>query len=145
MRTAILCALIGFVTQTAAQQPVKKDLERLQGAWIMVALEVDGKPVPEDKIKDTKLVIKDNKYITQVKGKSYETTFTLDPGKKPKAIDMVFGEGDKKDQVLRGIYELDGDTLKICRGLRPEQERPTEFGTWPDTGVFMVTWKRQMP
>src|SRR5436190_16265588 len=143
MRTAILCALIGFVTQTAAQEPAKKDLERLQGTWIMVALEVDGKPVPEDKIKDTKLVIKDNKYITHVKGKSYETSFMLDPGKKPKAIDMVFGEGDKKDQVLRGIYVIDGDTLKICRGLRPEQQRPTEFGTWPNTSLFMVTWKRE--
>jgi len=36
-----------------------------------------------------------------------------------------------------------GDTLKVCRGLRPEQERPTQFGTWPNTNLFLVTWKRQ--
>ena len=85
MKSAILCGLAVFVAQSGAQEPGKKDLERLQGTWVMVAREVDGKPVPDDKIKDTKLVIKDNKYITQVKGKNYETAFTLDPAKKPKA------------------------------------------------------------
>jgi uncharacterized protein (TIGR03067 family) len=142
MRVCAAAVVLGFTCLAGAQEPAKKDLAALQGKWVMVALEVDGKPVPEDKIKDTFLIIKNNTYTTQVKGKSHETTFTLDPAKKPKAIDMVFSEGDKKDRVLRGIYLIDGDTLKVCRGLQPEQERPTQFGTWPNTNLFLVTWKK---
>jgi uncharacterized protein (TIGR03067 family) len=143
MRLCAAASVILFACLAGAQEAAKKDLAALQGKWVMVALEVDGKLVPEDKIKDTFLIIKDNTYTTEVKGKSHETTFTLDPAKKPKAIDMVFTEGDKKDRVLRGIYMIEGDTLKVCRGLQPDQERPTEFGTWPNTNLFLVTWKRQ--
>jgi uncharacterized protein (TIGR03067 family) len=124
------------------QDIAKKDLDQMQGTWTMEALEVNGKLVPQDKL-GALLVIKANKYIVTVKKKAQETTITLDPGKKPKAIDMVFGEGANKDKVHKGIYSIDGDTLKICRGLNPDQERPTEFGTWPDTNYFLVTWKRK--
>ena len=68
---------------------------------------------------------------------------TLDPAREPRQLDMHFQDGDKKDQTGKAIYRLDQDTLKIVRGLNPEQERPTEFGTWPGTNVFMVTWKRR--
>ena len=139
----VIAALSLLLLAGAPQDQAKKDLQRLQGTWIMVALEVDGKLVGEDKLKDTTLVIKGNKYITRVREREIETTFTLDPSKKPKAIDMVFADGDKKDKVLKGIYEIDGDTLRICRGLSPEGDRPAQFGTWPDTGIFVVTWKRQ--
>jgi uncharacterized protein (TIGR03067 family) len=143
MRTVVLFAALSLVPAQPAADAAKKDLDAIQGTWVMVALEVDGKPVPEEKIKGAILVVKGDKYVTQVKGKDYETTLTLDPTKKPKAIDMVFSEGDKKDKVLRGIYMIEGDTLKVCRGMRPEQERPTQFGTWPDTNLFLVTWKKK--
>jgi len=143
MKTALSVLALCFFAAEREPQNGKKDLDAMQGTWAMVALEVDGKPVPDEKIKDTTLVVKGDKYITKVKGKEYETIITLDPGKKPKAIDMVFTEGDKKDKALRGIYEIEGDTLKICRGLRPEQDRPTQFGTWPNTNLFLVTWKKK--
>jgi uncharacterized protein (TIGR03067 family) len=145
MRAVVVLAALWLVPGLEKQDAAKKDLDALQGTWVMVALEVDGKPVPEEKIKGARLVVKGDKYITQVKGKDYETIITLDPSKKPKAIDMVFTEGDKKDKVLRGIYLIEGDTLKVCRGLRPEQDRPTEFGTWPNTNLFLVTWKKKTP
>jgi len=142
MRTMLILSML-LLAGGNAQDQAKKDLKRMQGTWVLAALEVDGKPVPDDKLKDTLLIVKGNKYITRVKDREIETTFTLDPSKKPRAIDMVFGEGEKKDKVLKGIYEIDGDTLRICRGLGPDQERPAQFGTWPDTGFFLVTWKRR--
>ena len=62
--------------------------------------------------------------------------------KKPKKIDMIFPNGAELPKVRKGIYELGEDTFKICRGQGDNQERPTEFGTWPNTGVFLVVWKR---
>ena len=32
------------------------------------------------------------------------------------------------DLTLKGIYELDGDVLKLCVGI--EDKRPTEFTGW---------------
>ncbi len=132
-----------IVVSADGTSDAKKDLEKMQGEWALAALEVNGQPVPEPKLKDTMLLVKGDKYITKVKDKSYETTFTLDAAKKPKAIDMVFAEGEKKDQILKGIYRLDGDKLQVCRGLDPKQDRPTEFATWPGTNLFLVTWKRK--
>jgi uncharacterized protein (TIGR03067 family) len=144
-----IAILLAFICLAAADNPreeaAKKDLEKMQGTWTMAALEVDGKQVPEAKLQGTTLLIKDNKYIVQLKGQKFETVFQLDPTKKPKEIDMTFAEGANKDKVHKGIYSLEGDTFKLCRGQQPDRERPTEFGTWPDTGIFLVTWKRKAP
>lgn len=141
-KTLFLFILLLALAADGLSQTGKQDRDRLQGVWTMAALEVDGKLVPENKL-GTVLTIKGNKYITRVKDREFVTTFTVDPSKRPPAIDMTFIEGDNKDKVLKGIYALDGDTLKICRGLRAEMDRPTQFGTWPNTGLFMVTWKRK--
>lgn len=145
MRQGALLAFALLTGGTAAAQDdaARKDLERMQGTWRMEALEVNGKLVPPAKLESATLVIKGDRYVVTVKGRPQETVIALDPGRKPKAIDMVFKEGTNKDKVHKGIYALEGDTLKICRGLGPDQERPTEFGTWPDTNYFLVTWKRK--
>jgi uncharacterized protein (TIGR03067 family) len=56
---------------------------------------------------------------------------------------MTPQDGDKKDKLMKAIYKIDGDTFKVARGLNPEQERPTQFATWPDTNYFVVTWKKR--
>ena len=144
-----MTALFAFVAAAwlvgAAGPPAdsaKKDLEKLAGTWVMESLEVDGKQVPEEKLKGTTLEIKGDKYIVTTKDDKYEVTLKLDPGKKPKEIDMIFPNGAELPKVRKGIYELGEDTFKICRGQGDNQERPTEFGTWPNTGVFLVVWKR---
>jgi hypothetical protein len=45
--------------------------------------------------------------------------------------------------VIKGIYKIEKDTFQLCRGLTPEQERPQQFATWPNTSYFVVTWKKQ--
>ena len=67
----------------------------------------------------------------------------LDPSKEPKAVDMIKSVPGSADEVIKGIYTFENDTLKICRGLNASQERPNQFATWPDTNYFVVTWKKQ--
>jgi uncharacterized protein (TIGR03067 family) len=138
---AVLCA-------AAAPPPVdeaKKELSRLQGTWEMAALEVNGVEVPAKKLKGTTLTIRGNKYIVKVKTTTHETTFQLDPRKDPKAIDMYFPDGPNLPKLSKGVYDLDGDTFRLCRHQMPGENRPRQIGSWADSGLFVVTWKRKAP
>jgi uncharacterized protein (TIGR03067 family) len=144
-RLRLLILPIAFLIAAEPADEAKKDLEKLQGEWVMAALEVDGKPVPEEKLKGTVLTIKADKYSVAVKNTKHEVTIKLDPAKKPKEIDMEFPDGTNAPKIGKGIYKLDGDTFILVRAQATDNPRPTEFGTWPNTGCFMVTWKRKAP
>jgi uncharacterized protein (TIGR03067 family) len=147
MRRRMLVALgvVLFASVARAEDAARKDLEALQGEWVMAALEIDGKQVPEEKIRGTTLTVKGDRYTVKVKDNSHEVTFKLDPSQKPKAIDMFLPNGTDAPKRSPGIYKIDGDTFQLCRAQAAEQERPRDFGTWPNTGVFLVTWKRKAP
>jgi uncharacterized protein (TIGR03067 family) len=133
--------LVAFV-QAGDDEKTKKDLERLQGAWVMHALELNGKS--ESKLQETFLNIKKDEYKTTVKGKEPPGfRLKLDPGKEPKWLDMIQKQADGSEKVFKAIYTIENDTLKICRGIDATQDRPGQFATWPDTAYFLVTWKKK--
>jgi uncharacterized protein (TIGR03067 family) len=142
-KSALLCPLICLaLTYPTQDDKAKKDLAQMQGKWTMHALEINGKDVPPKQIADTFLSVKDNIYRTIVKGKEqFGFRIKLDPSKDPRAIDMILNEGGV-EKVYKGIYKLENDSFVMCRGGSPEQERPNQFATWPNTNNFVVTWKR---
>ena len=58
---------------------------------------------------------------------------------------MYFPDGPELPKLSKGVYELDGDTFKVCRNQAAGEDRPAQIGSWPGTNVFVVTWKRQKP
>ena len=65
-------------------------------------------------------------------------TFTIQPDKKPKQIDMI--SDDPKEKVtLHAIYEFTQDTLKL-RG--DERARPKKFEFGPDSSGFYIVLKK---
>lgn len=145
VRSLCLTPLLVFTLMQPAQDAkAKKDLDALQGVWTMQRLEINGKELGPTKIANTQLVLKGDEYRTRIKDK-LQTGFKikLDPTKEPAHIDMIVSEPGSPDKVYKGIYKLEKDTFTVCRGISPEHERPTQFATWPDTGTFVVTWKRE--
>jgi uncharacterized protein (TIGR03067 family) len=142
---ALLLSIAVFAGPETSDEPNKAaaDLKKLQGQWTMAALEVNGEVVPPAKLEGTVLTIKDDTYKTDVKGKTTACKLTLDPGKDPKEIDMLFLDGVNKDMTQKGIYKFDGDTFQLARGISAEHERPRDFATWPGTNYFVVTWKKK--
>jgi uncharacterized protein (TIGR03067 family) len=67
---------------------------------------------------------------------------TLDPSRKPKAMNTWDQDGPFEDQTVPGIYELDGETLKICFA-RPGEDRPKNFTTKEGTGFLFCVYKKQ--
>lgn len=109
------------------------DLKKLQGTWIAVAAEKQGNQLPEDEVKTAELtlVIEGEKFtiMTTRGGKEgMKGTLKIDPSKKPRAIDLTAEVAGGRATTATGIYELAGDTLKLCYG----KERPKEFKTQPE-------------
>lgn len=142
MKVLLLPALAASLMAAPQDNDAKKELEKLQGTWKMVALEVEGQPVPPQKFDQATLVIKGDRYLVDTGKTKTEVALTLDPSKAPKYVDLTFLDGPNKDQVGKAIYSLEGDTFKICRGLLTEADRPRQFATAPKSGQYVVTWQR---
>jgi len=129
----------------AQDDAAKNELKKLEGTWATVSIEAAGqKLTDEDKIKTRKLTMKGEKYTLKVGDETVQGTIEINPTKKPKTIDVKPDSGSNKGKTLLGIYELDGDNLKICLAA-PGKERPTAFGTAPEIGQQLVVYKREKP
>ena len=138
-RLIVIAAAALCLAADAPKDAVKKDQEKLQGDWILASGERDGEQFPDDMVKSLKRFVTGDKFTVNRDDQTVtKGTFTLDPSKKPKAIDLKI-EGN--DQVIQGIYELDGDTLKLCYAA-PGEERPKQFGTKAGSGHALVVWKK---
>ena len=121
-------------------QKADEDWKMIEGAWIPVVAELGGKPLPQEFLKDTKLVLADGHY-TYINDHG---TYKLIPGETPKAMDITGKEGPNQGKTLLAIYELTGDTLRICYDLEGKT-RPSEFATKAGTQQLLVSYKRAKP
>ncbi len=121
---------------------IDEELKRFKATWRFVDIEVHGDKLPEKAFEKDTLVLKGNQFTSYVAGKVVHGLFKIDPLAKPKTIDIIFTEGPGKGHSQKGIYELDGDTQKICIAM-PDQPRPTEFASKPDSGQILEVLKRE--
>ncbi len=119
-----------------------KDREAMSGTWLPETAELAGKKFPDEVRKTMKLVLKDDKYTVMVGDKSDKGTVKLNSAAKPKELDITGSEGPNKGKSILAIYELDGDTLRVCYDLGGKN-RPTDFTTKEGTLRFLVTYKRE--
>jgi uncharacterized protein (TIGR03067 family) len=134
MRYVMLLLVPAVALLMAADDQADKDKKALQGTWKVASLEKDGQAVPAEKVEDMKFDFKDDTFSRLSDGQRTESgTFKLDPTKKPKAMDATHGNAKESTPF---IYEIDGDTLKLC-WRKPGGERPKEF-TGKGTDGYIV-------
>jgi uncharacterized protein (TIGR03067 family) len=140
-----MAALVGILILAAgdgARDAVKEETARLEGEWSMVSGEADGQSLPAETVKGGKRVAKDGVTTITLGGRVFfKAKFTIDPAKKPRAIDYAMTEGPTRGQTHLGIYELDGDTVKFCFAA-PGAARPTEFTAPQGSQRTLSVWKR---
>jgi len=109
-----LPAIVLLTTAVVVRADDKDELKKLEGTWEVTALIGDGKELPEGK--GNKLAIKDGKMT----GFGPELKLATDATQKPKWLNMTFTR-DGAEQTINGIYELDGEELKIAMPLAPKK------------------------
>ena len=126
IRAAVLALTAGLSLAAGDGNKKALDMEyaKLEGTWHVLSLEVDGMKIPKETIKDSKLVIKGKEFTMKEKIATYKGTFSID--------------------TSLGIYELDGDDLKLCLSVTTK-ERPTEFTAKPKSGHGFEVLKREKP
>jgi uncharacterized protein (TIGR03067 family) len=115
---------------------------RLAGTYRLITTEFGGSVVNETEQKGN-YTFSGDKMISP-NGKSEEAaTVKCNPDTLPPEITISKKDLSGKVTTLYGIYQLEGDTLKLCliKADRPE-ERPREFKTSPDTKTLIEVFKK---
>jgi uncharacterized protein (TIGR03067 family) len=134
---AIAAGLLGSGSG-ASDAETARDQKLIQGTWKAVSGEVAGKNLPKQRVEDLTVVFTGDKMAVTTSNGSRESIFKLDGSKKPRTIDLVGENG----QTAPGIYEFEGDTLRICLN-QGGSERPTSFFTTPDTRLRSFAFQRK--
>ena len=140
MRTTIMTLIIASLCCAPAFADAKKDLAALAGKWQPTSMELGGHQTPAEQLKNISLTIEGDKYTVAVDDKIDKGTLKLGKEDKLKTMDIIGTEGPNKGKTYPAIYELQGDTLRICYNLDGEK-RPTEFKA---TGgkMLLIDYKR---
>ena len=121
---------------------LEKEVRKFQGTWTIESSVTGGKEIPAGDLKGFVLIFEGDKH-TLKKGDEVVQVGTqkIDPSKSPKTIDVTMHEGPNKGAVMLGIYEIDGDTLRVC--FDPEgKKRPTKFKSASGSQTFVNVHKR---
>jgi uncharacterized protein (TIGR03067 family) len=127
----------------ARDDPARADRDGLQGTWSVESAERRGEVLPRERAERIKLIVTADKITIQDgdTGRNEEALFQLDPTKQPKAIDLTPGGESAK---VEGIYQLAGDTLKLCWS-KPGGARPGDFTTSRNDNRVLFVLKRAKP
>lgn len=151
---AFLAALLAFAIPpavTAAEpfpaasqtDPEAADRERYAGTWRVVSIEANGEVAPQD---DRVILVEnapDGSWTLTVDGREVNRgTSSMDPLAAPKEIDLEITAGDGSGSILKGIYEVDEKTRRLCfRG--GNEWRPREFSGAAGSRSVLVVFERQ--
>jgi uncharacterized protein (TIGR03067 family) len=129
----VTAGLVVLLTGLAHGGDAKKDQKALQGTWLAVKGD-----------KKAEVTFAGSKFTVKLGDELYKGTFTLDPSKKPKHIDMSVKEGPKYvDMVSVGIYKIEGTTLTWHTSEPGKEQRPDDLTTEAEGAMLLVLEKKK--
>src|SRR5262249_47534296 len=128
MRQRILMLVtVGLLVAGDAPQKEKgtREMKHLQGTWKVVQAKRDGEMVAA--LKGGTVTLEGNKFTSKT-GETIlgQGTWKVDPGRKPKTIDIEYTQGPEKGKKVLGICHLTKGTWILALGP-PGKERPSSF------------------
>jgi uncharacterized protein (TIGR03067 family) len=133
---AVATSLSAFTAESA------DDAKAVQGSWTPAKAELGGQPLTEAMLKSISLKLDKGQYEVSVGGQPDKGTYILDSTTRPKSMSITGTEGPNRGKTFPAIYELKGDTLRICYDLSGTK-LPTEFKTAAGTKLYLVIYNRK--
>jgi uncharacterized protein (TIGR03067 family) len=139
--------LLGGITIAADDAESKKLLRNLEGSYKVTAVEKSGDPPPKEFLESLeKVTIKGNKFAITFRGggkaEEKSATIDVDATKTPATINLKPDDGEKRNETVVGIVQIEEDTVKICWADGAKSPRPTRFETNKENKQFMLTLQR---
>jgi len=146
MRVLVFASICYLVLPAQIRQDadpaVKRAISKLQGSWQVESQEENGKKLGADELKRRTICFGQNLFLIRDNAKMVQLgKLKIDPSKSPKTINTIVEKGVHEGDILPGIYELEGDTLKICLNSEGDT-RPKEFKSEPKSGLTLIVCKR---
>ncbi len=123
----------------AADDPLKIELGKYQGTWVLISEEYEGEAVPDTQLRDLSYTVVGNRVLFTSNGKDHSATVRMDPSKTPGTYDLLRDDGRVS---MAGIYTWDGENIKIC-SADDQGDRPRAFKTEPGSKNRIRVWKRK--
>jgi len=152
MKLLLYAVLVAGLIGTASDAPnrdniAQREKANLQGQWKSVITDGYGKDAPNEELKTIYLTFKGDQLFARYGMKTAEATYKLlltEAG--PSQIDFTVTKGPEAvvGKTLQGIYQLEGDTLRIMY-RDPGLPRPDTFMEEDKPGVYMIFLKKEMP
>ncbi len=145
-----LCFSVG--SPLLAEQPAS-DLDKLQGEWQATEFIGCGHAFPQQVVDHLKVSIKGGRLSytlprfddpTKPSNVKVDAEIVVGPGT-PQTIDVRMLQGRTKSDPARGVYELRGDTLRICLSSGEPgagSERVTSLGPSRASRATQMTLRR---
>jgi uncharacterized protein (TIGR03067 family) len=140
----ILLMSVSFLVAADSNEAVEKEFQRLEGKWQFVSIVSEGKDVPEEIVKAARLTISGKRFTLRMNTETHKGIINLNPDVYPKTINVTYNSGPEQGKKALGIYELHGDTLKVCMGVIGAK-RPTKFVSESQSGHVLEVLKREKP
>jgi uncharacterized protein (TIGR03067 family) len=132
--------LLTLILMGPGCRPGKPAIE-IEGKWIVVSSEVEGKPPSEGAKLYTKMTFSGEDAVLKGTTQKHDLRFTLDTTKQPKQINLY----SKEEKVVwKGIYHVEGTSLKLSYGP-PNGERPSNLDTSKGAKAILYVLKREEP
>ena len=128
----VLTVLSAVLVADVTPAPIPKELQQLQGKWVLSQGEKNGTKVEKQEQDNLVLEIREHKWIFT--GQEKATITAIDS----KIIDLKSCEQGRVGRVDEGIYKLEGDRLTFCVYQGDGKKRPTEFTSTDDDTVLVV-------
>ncbi|HXR05836.1 MAG TPA: TIGR03067 domain-containing protein [Candidatus Acidoferrum sp.] len=141
MKHAFFISLVVAGLLTACGAGPADDAKAIEGNWRPVKGELGGQPMTDAVLQSIRLKLDNGKYEVLAGNQPDRGTYTLDSTSTPKSLTITGTEGPNRGKTFPAVFELSGDTLRICYDLSGAK-RPTEFKSVAGTQLFLVTYIR---
>ena len=142
MRSILIAFALLFVGSIVRGDEPVPDIKQLQGTWEVVEFTANGKAIPKEACQGMSLEVADMTMHMSAPGRK-SFLIKLNNAVSPKTIDYTALEGPYKDKTNYGIYELQGDELKLCMHNKDADKPPTAFKSAEGDNLALIILRRK--